>query len=577
MSTNTLTTLENAEREWWKEAVVYQIYPRSFNDTDGDGVGDLQGIVDKVDYIDSLGVDLVWLCPVYGSPNEDNGYDISDYHSIMDEFGDMADWERLLAELHDRDIRLIMDLVLNHTSSEHEWFQRSKRGDDEYADYYYWREGRPADEAAYETDRGPDGEVAPNNWESIFGGPAWSYVEEREEWYLHLFDPNQPDLNWRNPAVRQAMKDVVSWWLEKGIDGFRMDAVSHMSKTDGLPDGDPDGNPTGIEHFSHGPRLEEYLTELSADVLSNHDITTVAEMGHTTIDQAAEYLDDEAVGLDMIFQFGHMGVDGGWDTDSVGEWDLTDFKEIMSERQAALAGHGWDALFLGNHDQPRVVSRFGDEAYHRESASLIATFLLTMRGTPYVYQGEEIGMTNADFASLEEIDDPQTIGHVEQAIARGEAESYDDLREVVNAQSRDHARTPMQWDDTEGTGFTDGEPWLKCNGDYPEINVAAQEGDPASVLNQYRTLIDLRDEEDVLVYGDYDLLAPEDEQVYAYTRTLDDDRALVVLNWSIESATFEAEGLETDDATILYGNYDESPADPDGATLRPWEAAVYRL
>ena len=577
MSTNTLTTLEHIDREWWKEAVVYQIYPRSFNDTDGDGVGDLQGIVDKVDYIDSLGVDLVWLCPVYGSPNEDNGYDISDYHSIMDEFGDMADWERLLAELHDRDIRLIMDLVLNHTSSEHEWFQRSRRREGEYADYYYWRDGRPAEAADYDTDDGPADEVAPNNWESIFGGPAWSYVPEREQWYLHLFDENQPDLNWRNPTVRRAMKDVVSWWLDRGIDGFRMDAVSHMSKTDGLPDGDPDGTPTGIEHFSHGPRLEEYLTELSADVLSNHDITTVAEMGHTSIEQAASYLEDDAVGLDMIFQFSHMGVDGGWDPETVGEWDLTEFKRIMSERQDALADRGWDALFLGNHDQPRIVSRFGDEAAHRESASLIATFLLTMRGTPYIYQGEEIGMTNADFESLDEIDDPQTVGRVEQYIADGVADSYEELREVVNAQSRDHARTPMQWSDEAGTGFTDGEPWLKCNADYTEINVAAQRDDPASVLNQYRTLIDLRQSTDALVYGDYELLTPEDDQLYAYTRTLDDERVLVVLNWSSESATFEGSEIDAGDATVLYGNRDDPPTDPTGASLRPWEAVVYRL
>ena len=566
-----------ADRQWWKEAVVYQIYPKSFFDSDGDGIGDLAGITEQVDYLDALGVDAVWLCPVYDSPQADNGYDISDYRSIFDTYGDLADWERLLSELHDRDIRLVMDLVVNHTSSEHEWFQRSRRGEGEYADYYHWRDGRPAAEADYDTDDGPADEVAPNNWESIFGGPAWSYVPEREQWYLHLFDENQPDLNWRNLTVRRAMKDVVSWWLDRGIDGFRMDAVSHMSKTDGLPDGDPDGTPTGIEHFSHGPRLEEYLTELSADVLSNHDITTVAEMGHTSIEQAASYLEDDAVGLDMIFQFSHMGVDGGWDPETVGEWDLTEFKRIMSERQDALADRGWDALFLGNHDQPRIVSRFGDEAAHRESASLIATFLLTMRGTPYIYQGEEIGMTNADFESLDEIDDPQTVGRVEQYIADGVADSYEELREVVNAQSRDHARTPMQWSDEAGTGFTDGEPWLKCNADYTEINVAAQRDDPASVLNQYRTLIDLRQSTDALVYGDYELLTPEDDQLYAYTRTLDDEQVLVVLNWSSESATFEGSEIDTGDATVLYGNHDDAPTDPTGASLRPWEAVVYRL
>jgi len=576
MTGQTLTTLDETEREWWKEAVVYQIYPKSFADSDGDGVGDLQGIIDRVDYIDDLGVDLVWLCPVYDSPQADNGYDISDYQSIYETYGDMADWERLLEELHDRDIRLIMDLVLNHTSSEHEWFQRSRRGEGEYADYYHWRDGRPAGEADYYTDDGPEDEVAPNNWESIFGGPAWSYDEAREQWYLHLFDEHQPDLNWRNADVREEMKDVVSWWLDRGIDGFRMDAVSHMSKTDGLPDGDPEHSPTGIEHFSHGPHLEAYLSELSADVLSEYDITTVAEMGHTSIEQAADYLDAD-LGLDMIFQFSHMGVDGGWDPDTVGEWDLTDFKRIMTERQDALAGRGWDALFLGNHDQPRLVSRFGDEANHRRSASLIATFLLTMRGTPYVYQGEEIGMTNADFRSLDEIDDPQTIGHVEQAINEGRIDAYEEIREVVNHQSRDHARTPMQWSDDDGVGFTDGDPWLKCNDDSTEINVAAQAEEPSSVLNQYRGLIDLRHEEDVLVYGDYELLVPDDEQVYAYTRTLGDEQVLVVLNWSSDPATFAGDGVDTTGADVLYANTETPPTDPTARDLEPWEAVVYRL
>jgi len=577
MTAHSLTTLDETEREWWKEAVVYQIYPRSFADSDGDGVGDIQGIIDNVDYIDSLGVDLIWLCPVYDSPNEDNGYDIRDYRSILDAFGTMDDWERLLAELHDRDIRLIMDLVLNHTSSEHEWFQRSRAGDDEYADYYIWRDGRPAAETDDDTDDGPADEVAPNNWESIFGGPAWSYVAERDQWYLHLFDEKQPDLNWRNPDVREAMKAEVEWWLDRGIDGFRMDAVSHMSKTDGLPDGDPDNSPTGIEHFSHGPRLTDYLEELAADVLSQHDITTVAEMGHTSIEEAAAYLDDEATGLDMIFQFSHMGVDGGWDADAVGEWDLTEFKRIMSEKQVALDDHGWDALFLGNHDQPRTVSRFGDEAYHRRSASLIGTFLLTMRGTPYVYQGEEIGMTNATFDSLDELDDPQTIGRVEQMIANDEADSFEDVRTLVNHQSRDHARTPMQWSDTDAAGFTDGDPWLTCNDDYTEINVAAQRDDPASVLNQYRELIDLRHAEDVLVYGDYDLLVSDDEQLYAYTRSLDDETVLVVLNWSSDPVTFEGDAIDTSAASVLYANTTQPPTDPSNAALRPYEAVVYRL
>jgi len=563
-----LTTTAEIDREWWKEAVVYQIYPRSFMDSNGDGVGDIQGIIEKVDYLDSLGVDLVWLCPVYDSPNADNGYDIRDYRSIMDEFGEMDDWERLLAELHQRDIRLIMDLVLNHTARSHEWFQRSRRREDGYEDYYYWRDG--------EVDENGD-PIPPNNWESIFGGPAWSYDEERGQWYLHLFDENQPDLNWRNLDVRAEMKDVVSWWLDRGIDGFRMDAVSHISKTDGLPDGDPEESPVGISHYSHGPRLEEYLAELAADVLAGHDITTVAEMGHTTVDQAADYLEND-LGLDMIFQFGHMGVDGGWDLEDFGEWDLTDFKRIVTEKQRSLDGQGWDALFLGNHDQPRMVSRFGDTDRFRErSASLIATFLLTMRGTPYIYQGAELGMTNADFESLEDIDDPMTVGHVEEYFETGAIDTYEEVRDLVNYWSRDHARTPMQWSDDEAAGFTDADPWLAVNENYPEINVAAQREDPDSVLNQYRELIDLRHGEETLVYGAYDLLAPDDEQLFAYTRTLDDDTILVVLNWSGDPATVDCESLDTSDAEVLYANCENPPSDPNGRELRPYEAVVYRL
>jgi oligo-1,6-glucosidase len=567
VTSNVLTSLEDVEREWWKEAVVYQIYPRSFNDSDGDGVGDLPGIVEKVDYLDDLGVDLVWLCPVYASPNEDNGYDIRDYRAIMDAFGDMADWERLLAELHDRDIRLIMDLVLNHTSSEHEWFQRSRRREAGYEDYYIWRDG--------------DGDDPPNNWESIFGGSAWSYDDRRGQWYLHLFDENQPDLNWRNPRVREEMKDVVRWWLEKGIDGFRMDAVSHVSKTDGLPDGEPGSSPVGAEHYSHGPRLEEYLAELSADVLSGRDITTVAEMGHTSIEQAASYLHDDDLAVDMIFQFDHLGVDtgddNGWELEEFGEWDLTEFKRIVTEKQASLEAGGWDALFLGNHDQPRLLSRFGDEAYRERSASLVATFLLTMRGTPFVYQGEEIGMSNADFERLEDVDDPMTLGMVEEAFADGVVDSYEEIRGLVNYRSRDHGRTPMQWSDDPAAGFTDGDPWLMVNDDYPRVNVAAQRSADGSVWQQYRDLIDLRHEEETLVYGSYDLLLPDHEQLYAYTRTLGEETLLVVLNWSAEPATFESERVAPTAPAVLYANTRDPPTDPIGATLDPYEAVVYRI
>jgi glycosidase len=561
------------EHQWWKEAVVYQIYPRSYNDSDGDGVGDLRGITERVGYLADLGVDVVWLCPVYDSPNADNGYDIGDYRSIMAEFGTMADWETLLAELHAHDIRLLMDLVVNHTSDEHEWFQRSRRREDGYEDYYYWHDG----------DVDEDGEpVPPNNWGSFMGGSAWTYDELREQWYLHLFDEKQPDLNWRNPEVRDEVASLVEWWLEKGIDGFRIDAINYISKPEGLPDGTADREPRGIDVFSHGPRIHEYLRELYDRTFSNYDVLTVAEMADTTVDMAGDYLGEDGDGLDMIFHFEHMDVDissrGRFDPDGWGEWSLPEFKEIMSRWQTELDADGWNAQYLGNHDQPRIVSRFGDdETYRVESAKLLATFLLTVRGTPFVYQGEEIGMTNDDFERLEDLDDPMTVGAVEDLIDAGRADSYEDLRAFVNYVSRDHARTPMQWSDAPNAGFTTGEPWLALNENYPDINVEAARADEDSVWNYYRRLIDLRHDEDVLVYGEYELLLPDHEQLYAYTRTLDNETALVVLNWSDESAAVDADLVDANPTAVLRSNYDDSPTDPSGREFRPYEAVVYRL
>ncbi|WP_435074061.1 glycoside hydrolase family 13 protein [Halorubrum sp. HHNYT27] len=553
-------------RRWWKEAVVYQIYPRSFNDTDGDGVGDLPGIIEKVDYLDDLGVDVVWLCPVYDSPNADNGYDIRDYRSIMDEFGTMGDWEALLAALHDRDIKLIMDLVVNHTSDEHEWFRRSRERDAEYADYYHWVDGEP--------------DEPPNNWESIFGGSAWTYDERRGEWYLHLFHETQPDLNWRNPRVREDVESMMRWWLKKGIDGFRMDAINLLSKAEGYPDGDPTAGLVGEERFFNGPRLEEYLSGL-VDVLDEYDAMTVAEMPNTDVDTAARYLEDGA-GLGMIFQSDHMDIDAGpdgiWDPTDWGDLDLPEFKRAMTRWQTGLRGRGWNSVFLGNHDQPRIVSRFGDdEAYRRESATLLATFLLTLSGTPYVYQGDEIGMTNDTFESLDEIDDVETIGSVTDLFERGVADGFEDVRDLVNYWSRDHARTPMQWSAAENAGFTDGDPWLLVNENYREINVETERDHENSIWHHYRRLIDLRGEEDALVYGEYDLLLPDHPSFYAYTRTLGDDELLVVLNWSDGRPTFEAGTVDTADAEVLARNYEEPPTDPAGREFRPYEAVVYRL
>jgi oligo-1,6-glucosidase len=553
-----------SERRWWKEAVVYQIYPRSFNDSDGDGIGDLPGIVEKVDYLDDLGVDAVWLNPVYESPQADNGYDISDYRSIFDAYGDMSDWERLLAELHDRDIRLVMDLVVNHTSDEHAWFTRSRRStDDDYRDYYVWREG--------------EGDDPPNNWESVFGGPAWSYDDRTDEYYLHLFDEKQPDLNWRNPQVREEVYEMMEWWLEKGIDGFRMDVISLISKREGLPDGDPSDGGTGAEHFVNGPNVHEYVSEMVDEAIPSDDVLTVGETPGATVEDARQFVGDDGDGLSMVFQFEHVevGQDGGkW---SAGDWSLVEFKRILAKWQNGLEDDGWNSLYLNNHDQPRMVSRYGDdERYRRRSAKLLGTLTHTLQGTPFVYQGEELGMTNADFESKSELRDVEAINYVESAVEDGEATAYEDVREAVETVGRDNARTPMQWTDGEHAGFTDGEPWIKVNGNHETVNVERAREDPASVWQYYRDLIDLRGGSDLLVYGTFDLLYPDHPELFAYERRLDGERALVVLNVSGTATTFEApDGVSVDGLELALANV-EAPTVPRSTfDLDPYEARVY--
>ncbi len=581
MSTSSL------DREWWKEAVVYQIYPRSFNDSDGDGVGDIPGIIEKLDYLDALGVDVVWLNPVYESPNADNGYDIAEYRSIMDEFGTMDDWENLLEGLHDRNIRLIMDLVVNHTSDEHEWFVRSQHEPDgEYGDYYVWREGRPAADAEYDTGGGPDGEAPPNNWKSFFGGPAWAYDDEREQWYLRLFDRKQPDLNWENPAVRDDVFEMMEWWLEKGIDGFRMDVINLISKPRKLPDVDPDAGFPTADQVANGRRIHEFLGEMNDRVLSNYDVLTVGEMvgENLPLSEARRYLDDELDGLSMAFHFEHMLLDQGENIWEREDWELTELKEVFSRWQARLYQQGWNSLYLNNHDQPRSVSRFGDdEEYRVESAKLLATLLHTLRGTPYVYQGEELGMTNYPFESLEEFRDVDTLNPIGNALAEGKIESFEAVEDAVAANSRDNSRTPMQWSDEEHAGFTDGDPWIGVNPNHESINVEAARADEDSVWHYYRDLIALREDHDVMVYGEYDLLLPDHEELWAYTRTLGGDQWLVVLNFSgsetavpLSESEFDAAGA-ADGAEVVIANYDDPGTDLQSLTMRPWEARVYQV
>jgi len=467
--------------------------------------------------------------------------------------------------------------VVNHTSDEHEWFQRSRRGEGEYADYYYWRDGRPAEEADYETDDGPADEVAPNNWESLFGGPAWSYDETRGQWYLHLFDEKQPDLNWEHDAVREAVYEMMRWWLDRGIDGFRMDVINLVSKTPGLPDGDPDGGLVGAEHFMNGPNVHEYITELVDEAIPGPEILTIGEAPGASVEDAKRFVGENGDGLSMVFQFEHVDVGHGGDKWSLDGYSLVELKEILARWQEGLADDGWNSLYLSNHDQPRMVSRFADDGrYRRRSAKLLGTLTHTLQGTPFVYQGEEIGMTNASFDSKSELRDVESIDFVEAAIEDGDAESYADVREAVETVGRDNARTPMQWSDDDHAGFTDGDPWLKVNANHGAVNVERARADPESVWHHYRSLGELREDRDLLVYGDFDLLAPEDEQVFAYTRTLGDERGLVVLNVSEEPATFTVpERIDRSALELAIANLD-APRSPDETLdLAPYESRVY--
>ncbi|WP_372911898.1 alpha-glucosidase [Salinigranum sp.] len=589
-------TVPDDERAWWKEAVVYQVYPRSFNDTSGDGVGDLQGVVEKLDYLDSLGVDVVWLCPVYESPNVDNGYDVSDYRAILDTFGTMDDLEALIAGLHDRGMRLVMDLVVNHTSDEHEWFQRSRAGDPEYEDFYIWRDGQTVPESEYEDGLYDPAEYGlprdarerpPNDWESFFGGSAWTFDEDRGQWYLHIFDERQPDLNWDNPRVREAVFDMMEWWFDKGIDGFRMDVINLISKPDGLPDGeDETAIVRGADKFVNGPRVHEYVRQIHDEAVPD-DAMTVGEMVELTVDEARQFLGEDGDGMNMAFNFDHMRLDFGPDGNrwSKADWGVRELKTTISRWQEGLDGEGWNSLYLNNHDEPRMVSRFGDDGeFRRESATLLATLLYTLQGTPFIYQGEEIGMTNYPFTSLEEVRDVDTLRNVEQLERTGRFTSDDDLLDLVRYRSRDNARTPMQWDAGPNAGFTDGEPWIPINPNHGEVNVATERADPDSVWHYYRDVISLRHDEDVLLYGSYDLLLPDHDRLWVFTRTLRDDdgdveeQTLTVLNFGSTPTDFEPPASVAGDAeAVLISNYDVDSTRVERETLRPWEARVYRL
>ncbi|MFC2584350.1 MAG: alpha-glucosidase [Lachnoanaerobaculum saburreum] len=550
------------KKAWWKEAIVYQIYPRSFCDSNGDGIGDLNGITSKLDYLKELGIDVIWLSPVYKSPNDDNGYDISDYEAIMTEFGTMDDFDKMLSEAHKRGIKIVMDLVVNHTSDEHPWFVESRSSkDNPKRDYYIWKEGKNGKE--------------PNNWGSAFSGPAWKYDEKTDMYYLHLFSVKQPDLNWENQKVRKEVFDMMTRWCKKGIDGFRMDVISLISKPEGFPDAKVVGLYGDMNICANGPKVHDYLKEMNQKVLSKFDIMTVGETAGVTLDEAKRYANSEGSELNMVFQFEHMNLDSGekfkWSTKHI---PLVPLKENLTKWQLGLDDVAWNSLYFCNHDQPRIVSRLGDDSdeFRELSAKCIATCLHMMQGTPYVYQGEELGMTNTVFNSVDDFRDLESVNAYRELIESG-LYTKEDMFPKIAHKSRDNARTPMPWDTSENAGFTTGTPWLALNPNYNKINVADQLKREDSVFHYYQKLIKLRKEYEIIVYGKYELLLPDDEHIFAYVRTLGNQKLLVVCNFSKTEQKFDFGGYEN--AKVLISNYDGNISEK--ATLKPYSAIALLL
>lgn len=552
------------EKRWWKESVVYQIYPRSFCDSNGDGIGDLNGITGKLDYLKELGIDVIWLSPVYKSPNDDNGYDISDYQAIMDEFGTMEDFDRMLATAHKKGIKIMMDLVVNHTSDEHKWFIESRKStDNPYRDYYIWR---PAKE---------DGSL-PNNWGSCFSGPAWEYDKTTDMYFLHLFSKKQPDLNWDNPAVRQDVFDMMNWWLKKGVDGFRMDVISLISKEPGLPDKEPGINGYATFNVSaNGPHVHEYLQEMRQKALNNADTITVGECSGVTLEEAKKYARSDEKELNMVFQFEHMDVDSD---EKAGKWttrkmDLRNLKKILTRWQKGLQDIAWNSLYWENHDQPRSVSRFGNDSdeYREISAKMLATCIHMMQGTPYVYQGEELGMTNCPFNTLDNFRDLESINAFHELTEQGKM-TEEDMMAAISYKGRDNARTPMQWDDSAYAGFSTANPWIMVNPNYTKINARDQVNREDSVFKYYQKLIKLRHESELIVYGTYDLILDDDKDIYAYIRTLGDEKLIVYCNFSENTREVELPE-EFVNKKVLISNYSDAKANQK-ITLRPYEAIV---
>ena len=551
-------------KKWWKESVVYQIYPRSFMDSDGDGIGDIRGITQKLDYLKELGIDVIWLSPVYQSPNDDNGYDISDYQAIMKEFGTMEDFDQMLAAAHERGIRIMMDLVVNHTSDEHRWFVESRKSrENPYRDYYIWRKGKDGKE--------------PNNWGSCFSGPAWKYDEATDMYFLHLFSEKQPDLNWDNEKVREEVFAMMRWWLDKGVDGFRMDVISMISKVPGLPDG-PKEEAALYGDFGpfviNGPHVHDYLKEMRKKALAPYDTITVGETSGVTVQEAVKFAADDESELNMVFQFEQNDLDGGehskWNRNKI---YLPDLKAVLNRWQTYLEGKAWNSLYWNNHDQPRIVSRLGNdsEKYRELSAKMLAVCLHMMKGTPYIYQGEELGMTNVPFAGLSDFRDIESINAYHEYTENGLVEG-EEMLEFLRYKSRDNARTPMQWDGSANAGFTAGDPWIMVNPNYTQINAKEQLGRDSSLFRFYQRLIRLRKANPIIVYGRFELLLPEDEEIFMYTRSYEGEKLLVICNFSQNgrSVSIPKEFVGGD---IWISNYEDAQAGEE-ISLRAYEALV---
>ena len=549
------------EKKWWKEAVAYQIYPRSFMDSNNDGIGDLQGIISKLDYLKDLGIDVIWICPVYKSPNDDNGYDISDYQDIMSDFGTMEDFNELLSEIHKRNMKIIIDLVINHTSDEHPWFIESRSSkQNPKRDWYIWREGKDNKE--------------PNNWESIFKGSAWEYDENTKEYYLHLFSKKQPDLNWENEDMRNEIYKMINWWLDKGIDGFRVDAISHINKEEGLVDMDNPDNLKYVPSFDKHMNVEgihDYLRELKENTFSKYDIMTVGEANGVKAEQATDWVGENDGKFNMLFQFEHIDL---WNSS---EFNLPNLKKVWNKWQVNLENDGWNALFIENHDITRVVSSWGDDTrFLKESAKALGLLYFMHKGTPFIYQGQEIGMTNVKFNDINEYDDIRSINEYNQLINQGMS-SKDALEHIWNT-SRDNTRTPMQWDDSLNAGFSKSNPWILVNPNYKYINVKEQLEDDDSILNFYKKMIKIKKSSECLIYGKYNLILEDDTNIFAYERILNDEKFLVICNLKSESSNYKYEKLTLKYENLILSNYNvDAHKDLNNFELKPWEARLYKI